>query len=42
MRLQLTNFDAVTFDVYGSLIDWEPSIMACLRRVGRSTRRLCS
>ncbi len=32
MRLQLTNFDAVTFDVYGTLIDWEPSIMAFLRR----------
>jgi len=31
MRLQLTNFDAVTFDVYGTLIDWEPSIMAFLR-----------
>jgi 2-haloacid dehalogenase len=32
MRLQLANFDAVTFDVYGTLIDWEPAIMAFLRR----------
>ena len=24
--LRLSNFDAVTFDVYGTLIDWEPSI----------------
>src|SRR5260370_31515240 len=32
MSLQLANFDAVTFDVYGTLIDWEPSIMAFLRR----------
>ncbi len=32
MSLQLANFDAVTFDVYGTLIDWEPAIMAFLRR----------
>lgn len=25
------DFDAVTFDVYGTLIDWEPSILAALR-----------
>lgn len=25
------DFDAVTFDVYGTLIDWEPSILAGLR-----------
>lgn len=25
------DFDAVTFDVYGTLIDWEPSILARLR-----------
>ncbi len=30
--LQLSNFNAVTFDVYGTLIDWEPSIIAFLRR----------
>lgn len=30
--LHLTDFDAVTFDVYGTLIDWEPSIVAFLRR----------
>jgi putative hydrolase of the HAD superfamily len=27
MSLSLSNFDAVTFDVYGTLIDWEPSIV---------------
>jgi 2-haloacid dehalogenase len=30
MRLRLCDFDAVTFDVYGTLIDWEPSIIAFL------------
>src|SRR4051812_37368153 len=29
-RLKLTDFNAVTFDVYGTLIDWEPSIIAFL------------
>jgi 2-haloalkanoic acid dehalogenase type II len=29
--LSLSDFDAVTFDVYGTLIDWEPSIVAFLR-----------
>lgn len=28
--LDLADFDAVTFDVYGTLIDWEPSIIAFL------------
>jgi len=28
--LELRDFDAVTFDVYGTLIDWEPSIIAFL------------
>lgn len=28
--LNLDQFDAVTFDVYGTLIDWEPSIIAFL------------
>jgi 2-haloalkanoic acid dehalogenase type II len=32
MPLRLSDFDAVTFDVYGTLIDWEPSIIAFLRR----------
>jgi 2-haloacid dehalogenase len=32
MMLKLSNFDAITFDVYGTLIDWEPSIIAFLRR----------
>jgi len=31
MTLSLPDFDAVTFDVYGTLIDWEPSIIAFLR-----------
>jgi len=30
MPLRLQDFDAVTFDVYGTLIDWEPSIIAFL------------
>ncbi len=30
MTLRLSDFDAVTFDVYGTLIDWEPSIIALL------------
>ena len=32
MMLKLSDFDAITFDVYGTLIDWEPSIIAFLRR----------
>ena len=28
--MKLADFDAVTFDVYGTLIDWEPSIIAFL------------
>src|SRR5258707_363788 len=32
MTLKLSDFDAITFDVYGTLIDWEPSIIAFLRR----------
>jgi 2-haloalkanoic acid dehalogenase type II len=28
--VRLADFDAVTFDVYGTLIDWEPSIIAFL------------
>jgi 2-haloacid dehalogenase len=33
--LRLTDFDAVTFDVYGTLIDWEPSIVDFLRKWSR-------
>ncbi|MBR0641522.1 HAD-IA family hydrolase [Plastoroseomonas hellenica] len=32
MPLRLSDFDAVTFDVFGTLIDWEPAIIAFLRR----------
>jgi 2-haloacid dehalogenase len=32
MPLNLSDFDAVTFDVYGTLIDWEPAITDFLRR----------
>src|SRR5260370_33499 len=32
MMLKLSDFDAITFDVYGTLIDCEPSIIAFLRR----------
>ena len=35
MTLRLADFDAVTFDVYGTLIDWEPSIIAFLSRWAR-------
>src|SRR5450830_1328488 len=28
MKLDLTQFDALTFDVYGTLIDWEPTIIS--------------
>jgi putative hydrolase of the HAD superfamily len=31
MPLNLSDFDAVTFDVYGTLIDWEPAIIDFLR-----------
>lgn len=31
--LRIADFDALTFDVYGTLIDWEPSIAAFLRRM---------
>ena len=30
MRIHLSDFDALTFDVYGTLIDWEPSIVSFL------------
>jgi len=30
MLLRLDDFDAITFDVYGTLIDWEPAIIAFL------------
>ena len=30
MPVRLDDFDAITFDVYGTLIDWEPSIIAFL------------
>ncbi len=30
--MKLTDFDALTFDVYGTLIDWEPPIIAFLER----------
>ena len=30
MTLSLSDFDAVTFDVYGTLIDWEPAIIGFL------------
>ncbi len=30
--LKLSNFDAVTFDFYGTIVDWEPEILHFLRR----------
>ena len=32
MPIRLSDFDAVTFDVYGTLIDWEPSIIGFLSK----------
>jgi 2-haloalkanoic acid dehalogenase type II len=29
--MKLSDFDALSFDVYGTLIDWEPGILAVLR-----------
>src|SRR5260370_20234475 len=38
MAMRLSDFDAVTFDVYGTLIDWEPSITGFLREwAGRNS-----
>ena len=34
MRMDFTRFDALTFDVYGTLIDWEAGIAAALRQAG--------
>lgn len=30
--MNCNNYDAITFDVYGTLIDWEPAILATLGR----------
>jgi putative hydrolase of the HAD superfamily len=38
VALRLSDFDAVTFDVYGTLIDWEPSIIAFLSQWVRRNR----
>ncbi|HLH93082.1 MAG TPA: HAD family hydrolase [Xanthobacteraceae bacterium] len=35
MAIRLSDFDAVTLDVYGTLIDWEPSIIGFLHEWGR-------
>lgn len=35
MNLRLPDFDAITFDVYGTLIDWEPGIADFLGRWAR-------
>jgi 2-haloacid dehalogenase len=40
--LRLSDFDAVTFDVYGTLIDWEPSIVAFLREWAGASNILAS
>ena len=41
--MRLTEFKALTFDVYGTLIDWETGIVAALKpltdQVGRSLSR---
>lgn len=33
--MKLTDFDALSFDCYGTLIDWETGLRAGLRKVGR-------
>ena len=33
MTLDLDRFDALTFDCYGTLIDWESGLLAAMRRV---------
>ena len=30
--LQLSAFDALTFDFYGTIVDWEPEILSFLQR----------
>jgi FMN phosphatase YigB (HAD superfamily) len=35
MTIRVSDFDAVTFDVYGTLIDWEPSIVEFLQQWSR-------
>ena len=29
--MQIENYDAITFDVYGTLIDWEPTILSSFK-----------
>jgi putative hydrolase of the HAD superfamily len=38
MKLRLQDFDAVTFDVYGTLIDWEPAIISFLTEWAHCSR----
>jgi len=33
VTLKLSRFKALTFDVYGTLIDWEPSIISLFQSV---------
>lgn len=40
--IRLADFDAVTFDVYGTLIDWEPEIAAFLGRWAGDARVVAS
>ncbi len=42
MMLKLSDFDAITFDVYGTLIDWEPCIIVFLRRWADQNNVSCS
>lgn len=35
--MRLADFDAVTFDVYGTLIDWEPTLTEFLVRIARAS-----
>lgn len=40
--LQLSSFDALTFDFYGTIVDWEPEILSFLQRWTREQRQLVS
>ena len=34
--LDFTRFDALTFDCYGTLIDWETGLVEAFRQIGRA------
>ena len=38
--MRLTDFDAISFDCYGTLIDWESGILATLREAFDGARQV--